>query len=374
MCLLSHICEQGVSLYLYAKIMNILFSPLMIKSVLLKNRIVLSPMCQYSSEDGYANSWHLVHLGSRAVGGTALIICEASAVSPQGRITPGDLGIWKDEHIDVLQKITSFIHQNGSVAGIQLAHAGRKASCDVPWNGGRQLPLDGNGWQTAAPSAVPFFATDRHPEELTIAGIEKIINDFHTAAIRALKAGFKVLEIHAAHGYLINEFLSPLANFRTDEYGGLFENRIRLLLQVIDSVKSVWPDDLPVFVRISATDWVEGGWAIDDSIRLAVILKSKGVDLIDCSSGGMVPDAKVETGPGYQVKFAEAIRASGILTGAVGMITDASQAENILSEGKADLVFLAREFLRDPYFPLHAARELDADTHWPDQYKRAKIK
>lgn len=354
--------------------MSKLFSPLTIRSIQLKNRIVLSPMCQYSSEDGYANDWHLVHLGSRAVGGAALIICEASAVSPEGRITPADLGLWKDEHIEYLSRITSFITQNGSVAGIQLAHAGRKASCEVPWKGGKQLALNEGGWQTLAPGNVPFAETDRNPEELTISGIERIIDNFRTAGIRARKAGFKVLEIHAAHGYLLNEFLSPLCNKRTDIYGGTFENRIRILLEVTDAIRSVWSDEYPVFVRISATDWVEGGWTIDDSLKLAGILKDKGVDLIDCSSGGMVPYAKIVTGPGYQVKFSEAVRTTGILTGAVGMITDAPQAETILTDGKADLVLIAREFLRDPYFPLHAAKELGVDTVWPDQYLRAKNK
>ena len=352
--------------------MSKLFSPLSIKSVNFKNRIAVPSMCQYSAEDGFASDWHLVHLGSRAVGGAGLIMAEASAVSPEGRISPGDLGIWKDEHIDNLQRITAFIHHNGSIAGIQLAHAGRKASCETPWNGGLQIPVKDGGWQTIAPSSIPFRETDAKPLELTVQGIEKVIEDFRAAAERALRAGFKVIEIHAAHGYLINEFLSPLSNQRKDHYGETFENRIRLLLQVTDAVNTVWPNDLPLFVRISASDWAQGGWNIDDSVKLAEILKSKGVDLIDCSSGGVVSHAKIEVGPGYQVQFSEAVKASGILTGAVGMITHALQADEILSSGKADLVFLAREFLRNPYFPLRAAKELRSELSWPVQYERAK--
>lgn len=353
--------------------MSSLFTPLSIKSVTIKNRIGVSPMCQYSSEDGFANDWHLVHLGSRAVGGAGLIIAEASAVSPEGRITPSDLGIWKDEHIDYLKKITTFIYKNGSVAGLQLAHAGRKASCRSPWDGGTQISPAEGGWQTLAPVAVPFREADNPPEELNLPGIRKVIEDFRDAASRAFAAGFKVIEIHAAHGYLINEFLSPLINNRKDEYGGTFENRILLLLQIIESVKSVWPENLPLFVRISATDWTDGGWNIDDSVRLARILQDCGVDLVDCSSGGMVPQAKIVTGPGYQVPFAQALKSTGILTAAVGMITSVKQAEEIISAGKADLVFLAREYLRDPYFPLHAAKELGSEIEWPVQYQRAKI-
>jgi 2,4-dienoyl-CoA reductase-like NADH-dependent reductase (Old Yellow Enzyme family) len=332
-----------------------LFNPIQIKSLIFKNRIVVSPICQYSSEDGFANDWHLVHLGSRATGGAALIISEASAVSPEGRISPGDLGIWKDDHIENLKRITDFIHGHGSVAGIQLAHAGRKASSEVPWKGGQQIAIENGGWETVAPSAVPFKNIDRAPQELDADGLKKVIEDFKSAASRALAAGFKVIEIHAAHGYLLNEFLSPLSNFRKDEYGGTFENRIRLLLEILVAVQTVWPVDLPIFVRISVSDWAEGGWEIDDSVELAKILKDKGVDLIDCSSGGLVSHAKIQAGPGYQVHFAEAVKTAGILTGAVGMITSAEQAEEILTDGKADLILLAREFLRDPYFPLHAA-------------------
>ena len=353
--------------------MSKLFSPLSIKSVTFKNRIVVSPMCEYSSVDGFANEWHLVHLGSRAVGGAGLIITEATAVSPEGRISPGDLGIWKNAHLDKLKTIVSFIHRQGSVAGIQLAHAGRKASADLPWNGGAQLTREAGGWQTVAPGPVPFNEGEMIPEALTRECITKVVNDFRAAAERALAAGFKLIEIHAAHGYLINEFLSPLSNPRTDEYGGSFENRIRLLLEIIGAVQAVWPQDLPLFVRISATDWAPGGWNETDSVKLSLLLKEKGVDLVDCSTGGLVPGVKIPVGPGYQVRFAAQVKKeAGILTGAVGMITGAAQAEAILVNGEADLIIMARELLRDPYFPLHAARELGVDIEWPNQYKRAK--
>ncbi len=332
----------------------------------------MSPMCQYSSTDGFSNDWHLIHLGSRASGGAGLIIAEATAVSPEGRITPSDLGIWKDEHISGLKKIVSFIHQQGSVAGIQLAHAGRKASCAVPLEGGKQLNVKNGGWQTVAPSDLPFLAEDRTPESLNKEGINKVISDFKAASSRALTAGFKVIEIHSAHGYLLQEFLSPLSNHRTDEYGGSFENRIRLLQKVIDGIKSVWPAENPLFVRLSSTEWTDGGWTIDDSIKLACILKGLGVDLIDCSSGGNIYNAKIPVGPGYQVPFSEAIRKTGVLTGTVGFITSATQAESILQGGKADLVLLGRELLRNPYFPLNAAHELGEDVPWPVQYLRAK--
>lgn len=354
--------------------MSALFSPLTIKSVTFKNRITVSPMCQYSSADGFANDWHLVHLGSRAVGGAALIMQEATAVSPEGRISPGDMGIYKDEHIAKLQTITAFIHTQGAVAGIQLAHAGRKASHNIPWKGDRQIPSDAQeGWQTVAPSAIPFAPGTESPEALDRAGIQKVIYDYKAAAVRAVQAGYKVVEIHAAHGYLIHEFLSPLSNQRTDAYGGSFENRIRLLLEIVEAVKTVWPDTLPLFVRISATDWAEGGWDGDASVQLAAVLKNHGVDLIDCSTGGLVPGVKIPVGPGYQVPFAEKIRKeTGILTSAVGMITSAQQAEEILQNGQADLIFLARQALRDPYFSLHAAKELGVDVEWPVQYTRAK--
>lgn len=330
-------------------------------------------MCEYSSEDGFANDWHLVHLGSRAVGGAALVIAEASAVSPEGRITYGDLGIYKDEHIEKLTQITGFIHAHGAVAGIQLAHAGRKASHEVPWKGNAQLhPDEPNGWHSVAPSAIAFTESEYPPVELDKAGIEKVKADFKAATLRALKAGFKVIEIHGAHGYLINEFLSPLSNHRTDEYGGTFENRIRFLLEIIESIQEVWPEENPLFLRISASEWIEGGWTIEDSVALAKIVKDKGIDLVDCSSGGNAAGAKISVGPGYQVPFAEAVRETGILTGAVGMITEALQTDSIIQTGQADLVFIARELLRDPYFPLRAAHELGHEVKWPVQYERGK--
>ncbi len=354
--------------------MSKLFSPLTIKDITFKNRLTVSPMCQYSSADGFANDWHLVHLGSRAVGGAALVMQEATAVTPEGRITPGDLGLYKDEHIAKLQSITSFIHAQGAVAGIQLAHAGRKAGHRIPWEGGRQIPAaDPEGWQTVAPSAVPFAPGEEAPEALSIEGIRKVTDDFRAAAGRALTAGYKVVEIHAAHGYLINEFLSPLSNRRTDEYGGSFENRIRLLLEITEAVKTVWPATLPLFVRISASDWAPGGWDEHDSVQLSAVLKTRGVDLMDCSSGGLVPGVKIPVGPSYQVPFAERIKKeTGMLTGAVGLITEIQQAEDILQRGQADLIFMARESLRDPYFPLRAARQTGEEVRWPVQYERAK--
>jgi 2,4-dienoyl-CoA reductase-like NADH-dependent reductase (Old Yellow Enzyme family) len=353
--------------------MSDLFSPLKIKNTEFRNRIVVSPMCEYSSVDGFASDWHLVHLGSRAVGGAALVIAEATAVSPEGRISPGDLGIWKDEHIEKLKQITGFIHEHGSVAGVQLAHAGRKASHEVPWRGNKQIPSNNeNGWKAVAPSPVAFSESEEVPFELDKTGIEKIKTDFKAAAARALEAGFKVIEIHAAHGYLIHEFYSPLSNHRTDEYGGSFENRIRLLLEVVASVKESWPAENPLLVRISSTDWTEGGWTADDSVNLAKRLKEAGADLVDCSSGGNVL-AKIPLKPGYQVEFAERIRKeSGILTGAVGLITEAKQADEIIKSGQADMVLLARELLRDPYFPLRAAHQLGQEIKWPIQYERAK--
>jgi 2,4-dienoyl-CoA reductase-like NADH-dependent reductase (Old Yellow Enzyme family) len=355
--------------------MSILFSPLTIGEVTFRNRIVVSPMCQYSSQDGFANDWHLVHLGSRAVGGAGLVITEAASVTPEGRISPEDLGIWKDEHICELKKITSFIHQRGSVAGIQLAHAGRKAGSSSPWKGSTQLSLKEGGWETLAPSAIGFNSTNRPPIALDNSGIERIITSFKDAAERALEAGFKVIEIHAAHGYLINEFLSPLSNQRQDEYGGSFENRIRLLLEVIKAVKEVWPESYPLFIRISATDWVEDGWQIEDSVNLSKILKTKGVDLIDCSSGGVISGVKIPLVPGYQVHLAEEVRKKAdILTAAVGLITEAEQAEQILQDSKADLILFARESLRNPYLPLSFAQQLGAEIQWPLQYERAKPK
>jgi 2,4-dienoyl-CoA reductase-like NADH-dependent reductase (Old Yellow Enzyme family) len=351
-----------------------LFSPIKIKNIEFKNRLMVSPMCEYSSEDGFANNWHLVHLGSRAVGGAALIITEAAAVSAEGRISYGDLGIYKDEHVEKLKEITDFIHQHGSVAGIQLAHAGRKASHELPWNGNAQIPSDQpNGWKSVAPSAIPFTPDEEAPIELNKVGIEKVKADFKAAALRALAAGFKVIELHGAHGYLLHEFLSPLSNHRKDEYGGSFENRIRFLLEIIESVKEVWPEENPLFIRISASDWTEGGWTADDSVALAKVLINKGIDLVDCSTGGNVAGAKIPLKPGYQVEFAEKIKKeAGILTGAVGLITTATQADEIIQTGQADLVIMAREFLRDPYFPLRAAHELGVEVKWPVQYERAK--
>jgi len=353
--------------------MSKLLSPLTIRDIRFKNRIVISPMCQYSSVDGFANDWHLVHLGARALGGAALIIQEATAISAEGRISPGDAGIYKDEQIEGWLRITRFLEEHGTVPGIQLAHAGRKASCAVPWKGGKEIPLDAGGWNTVAPSAIPLHEEDRSPNALDEAGIKKVISDFKTAAERSLKAGYKLIEIHAAHGYLINEFLSPLTNQRTDQYGGSYNNRTRLVLEVVDAIRSVWPAQLPLFIRISATDWAEGGWNEEDSVQLTRVLKNRGVDLVDCSSGGLLPQVKIPVGPGYQVPFAEKIKKeTGMLTGAVGLITDIHQAEAILQKEQADLIVIARASLRDPHFALHAAKELGEDIDWPVQYERAK--
>jgi 2,4-dienoyl-CoA reductase-like NADH-dependent reductase (Old Yellow Enzyme family) len=329
-------------------------------------------MCQYSCDDGFATDWHLMHLGSRAVGGAALVFTEATAIEPRGRISLRDLGIWKDGHIAMLARIAANIRAQGAAPGIQLAHAGRKASITVPWEGSAFIPESEGGWRTVAPSAIPFRDSDTPPLELSKPQICAIVQAFGAAAGRALSAGFEVLEIHGAHGYLINEFLSPHANHRGDEYGGAFENRTRFVREVVEAIRGVWPDSLPMFVRISASDWVDGGWTIADSVRLASMLNPLGIDLIDCSSGGLVPYAKIEPSPGFQVPFAERIRReTGILTGAVGMITEPRQADCIVREGRADLVLLARQFLRDPYFPLHAAKALGAEIPPPVQYKRA---
>ena len=350
-----------------------LFHPLKIRSVELKNRIVVSPMCQYSSVDGFANDWHLVHLGTRAVGGAALVFTEAAAVSAEGRITHHDLGLYKDEHIEFLKRITDFIKAQGAVAGIQLAHAGRKASHHRPWEGGAALNSHEHPWTTKAPSALPYKEGEPLPQELSKEEIKKVVDDFKQAALRAKKAGFQVIELHGAHGYLLHEFLSPLSNRRSDEYGGTFENRIRFVLQITEAVREVWEAALPLFVRLSATDWVEGGWTVEESVELAKILKTKGVDLIDCSSGGNSPGQKITLGPLYQTPFAERIKKeAGIMTGAVGLITKSSEAEGIISHERADLVFMARQLLREPYFPLHAAKELNVDLPWPPQYDRAK--
>ena len=335
---------------------------------------MVSPMCQYSSQDGFSNEWHLVHLGSRAVGGAALVFTEATAVSPEGRISPQDLGIWKDEHIEGLQRITHFIREHGSVPGIQLAHAGRKGSTRPPWAPHGVIPAAEGGWETVAPSAIPFREQEPNPLALTQEGIQQVISDFKVAAQRALTAGFQVIELHAAHGYLLHQFLSPLSNQRTDAYGGSFDNRVRLLLEIIQAVQEVWPADLPLMVRISATDWVEEGWTADDSVALAKLLVNKNIDLIDCSTGGNVPHATIPVGPLYQVPFADRIRKETTMsTGAVGMITTATEAEKVLADGSADLIFMARALLRDPYFPLHAAKELGDTIAWPKQYERAKL-
>jgi 2,4-dienoyl-CoA reductase-like NADH-dependent reductase (Old Yellow Enzyme family) len=352
--------------------MHPLFSPLELRSVTFPNRIGVSPMCQYSSVDGFATDWHLVHLGSRAVGGAGLVMLEASAVVPEGRITPSDLGIWKDEHICKLECIAAFLQSQGARAGVQLAHAGRKASMSAPWHGERLVPLAEGGWTPVAPSAIPFNDKYAVPKELDLAGIDAVVAAFAAAANRAHRAGFDLVEIHAAHGYLLHEFLSPLSNHRTDQYGGTLENRARLLLEVTDAVRSAWPLDLPLFARISATDWVEGGWTIDESVEVARMLKKRGVDLVDCSSGGNVPSAKIPVAPGYQVPFAGRIRReAGISTAAVGMVTEPMQANDIIANGDADLVLLAREMLRDPYFAVHAAAAITETASWPEQYLRA---
>ncbi len=350
-----------------------LFDPLSIRDVQFANRVFVSPMCQYSSTDGYANDWHFVHLGSRAVGGAALVFTEATAVLPEGRISPQDLGIWSDDHIEELSRIVRFVQGQGSVAGMQLAHAGRKASTYRPWDGDGALPESEGGWkEVVAPSAVAFADNYPAPHALTVEGIQKIVSAFADAARRASDAGFRVIEIHAAHGYLVHEFLSPLSNQRSDLYGGSFENRTRIVREIVEAVRRSWPERNPLFMRISATDWVEGGWDIQQSVELARQVKGLGVDLFDCSSGGNVATAKIPVGPGYQTPFAEEIRrACNILTGTVGMITSPVQAEHILSTGQADAVILAREMLRDPYWPLRAARELGQAMTWPPQYVRA---
>ena len=353
--------------------MSQLFSPLKLRSVQFKNRIFVSPMCQYSSNDGMPTDWHLVHLGSRAVGGAALVMVEATAVSPEGRISPWDSGIWSNDHAQAFKRITAFIKAQSAVPGIQLAHAGRKASTDVPWRGGAPLGLDKGGWQTLAPSPLPFDEYSPLPREMSAADIADVIAQFARGARYALEAGFEVVEIHMAHGYLLHEFLSPLANRRSDPFGGSLEGRTRFPLKVADSVRQAWPAHLPLFVRISSTDWVEGGWDLAQSIELSRRLKEIGVDLIDCSSAGMVPHARIPAGPGFQVPFAAAIRREADMpTSAVGFITNPVQAEQIVALGEADAVLLAREMLRDPYWPLHAAKALNADVPWPPQYLRAK--
>ncbi len=346
-----------------------LLTPLKLRGVTFRNRIAVSPMCQYSAENGFANDWHLVHLGSRAAGGAGLVIVEATAVLPEGRITPKDVGLWSDEHMEPLARIARFVHSQGALAGIQLAHAGRKASCDVPWNGGAALKPEDGGWQVVGPSPIAFGLDSPTPVALTKDGIEVVIAAFEAAARRALKAGFKVIEIHSAHGYLLHEFLSPLSNERTDDYGGSLENRMRFVLQVAERLRAIIPEELPLFVRISATDWAPGGWDDTQSVELARHLKGLGVDLIDVSSGGLIPNAKIPMQKGYQVPFARRIRDEAeIRTGAVGLITDPEYANQIVTGGDANLVLIAREFLRDPYFALNAQRALGAEPDWPVQY------
>lgn len=354
--------------------MSRLFSPWRLRSITFRNRIFVSPMCQYSSIDGLPTDWHLVHLGSRAVGGAALVMMEATAVTADGRITMADQGLWNDAQMVALLPITAFIKSQGAVAGIQLAHAGRKASTEVPWRGGQPLAPDSTGgWRPQAPSALPYAAGYTTPHALDATEIAAIVVAFVQAARRAIDAGFEVLELHMAHGYLLHEFLSPLSNHRTDEYGGTLANRLRLPLAVVTAVRAVWPERYPLLVRISATDWVEGGWDIDQSVTFAQALAPAGVDLIDCSSGGLVADARIPAGPGYQTPFATRIRtATGLPTGAVGLITDPLQAEQIVATGLADCVFLAREMLRDPYWPQRAARALHAEASGPPQYERAR--
>jgi 2,4-dienoyl-CoA reductase-like NADH-dependent reductase (Old Yellow Enzyme family) len=351
-----------------------LFTPLQIREVRFRNRIGVSPMCEYSSEDGFANDWHLVHLGSRAVGGAALVTTEATAVLPEARISPQDLGLWKDEQIPMLARIFRFIEDHGAVPAMQLAHAGRKASTAAPWDGGGAVDESKGGWRPIfGPSAIPFSPASQTPEPLDTAGIGRVVQAFADAARRAREAGARLIEIHSAHGYLLHEFLSPLSNQRGDRYGGALENRTRLLREVVQAVRGVWPASLPLFVRISATDWVEGGWTIEDSVCLAKQLHPLGVDLIDCSSGGAVPNVAIPAGSGFQVPFAQTIREeTGIATAAVGIITAPAQADHIVRTGQADMVFVARELLRDPYWPLRAAEELRQSGPWPKQYLRAK--
>lgn len=347
-----------------------LLTPLTVREVTFRNRIAVSPMCQYIATNGFADDWHLVHLGSRAVGGAGLVMVEATAVTPQGRITPGDLGIWDDAHIEPLARIARFLERMGAVPGIQLAHAGRKGSCDVPWKGGRRLKTEAEGgWPVVAPSPIPFHPGDPPPIPLDRKGIESVIAAFAAAARRALAAGFKVIEIHAAHGYLLHSFLSPLSNQRDDEYGGSLSNRMRLVLSVAQELRRLVPAGLPLFVRVSATDWVEGGWDLPQSIQLATALCLLGVDLIDCSSGGVVPKAAIPVGKNYQVPFAAAVRKeTGILTGAVGLITEPDQANDIIISGSADMVLLARAMLREPYWALHAEQALNQQPSWPLPY------
>ena len=351
-----------------------LFTPITFRGLTLRNRVVVSPMCQYSSRDGFANDWHLAHLGAFAVGGAGLVLSEAAAVTPEGRISPHDLGIWDDAHVPFLRRINEFLHAQGAASGIQLAHAGRKASTARPWEGGGRVTPANGGWDDVqAPSAIPFADNYPQPHALTHERIRRVIDDFRDAARRAHEAGFQVIELHAAHGYLLHEFLSPLANQRTDEYGGSFANRARLTHEVVAAIREVWPADLPLFVRLSSTDWVPGGWDADETVQLSRELAAVGVDLIDCSSGGLATSQQIPVAPGYQVPFARRVRhEAGIATGAVGLITTPAQAQQVVENGDADLVLMAREFLRQPRWPLQAARELGQEITWPRQYERAK--
>jgi 2,4-dienoyl-CoA reductase-like NADH-dependent reductase (Old Yellow Enzyme family) len=355
--------------------MSHLFEPFTLRSLVLPNRIVVSPMCQYSSVDGIANDWHLVHLGSRAAGGAGIVMVEATAVTADGRISPEDLGIWTDAHVEPLARIVRFVKQQRSSAGLQIAHAGRKGSTFRPWSGRGAIPIAAGGWQPVGPTDEPFDDGFPVPRPLTASDIAGIVEAFRAAATRAAAAGFDVLEIHAAHGYLIHEFLSPLTNKRTDRYGGSFDNRIRLCVEIVDAVRAVWPDNHPLFIRMSATDWADGGWNLDEAVELACRLRTRGVDLVDCSSGGNVAHVHIPVAPGYQVPFAERIRRDArIATGAVGLITEPAQANAIVTEGRADVVLLARELLRDPYWPLHAAQALGHVVPWTPQYLRAAPK
>jgi 2,4-dienoyl-CoA reductase-like NADH-dependent reductase (Old Yellow Enzyme family) len=351
-----------------------LFTPLTLRGVTLRNRIAVSPMCQYSSTDGFADDWHFVHLGQFAVGGAAVVLTEAMSVLPEGRISPHDLGLWRDEQVEMLARIGWFVRAQGALWGAQLAHAGRKASTARPWDGGGPVDVASGGWTPiVGPSALPFDAGYQTPAALDDAGIAQVIDAFKSAALRALAAGMEILEVHGAHGYLLHQFLSPLSNERTDKYGGSFENRTRLIREVIAAIRSIWPEALPISVRLSASDWTEGGWTPEETTELARLLGQDGADIIDVSSGGNVPKVRIPVGPGYQVPFAEQVRrGSGMVTGAVGMITHPHQAETIVRTGQADLVFLARELLRDPHWPLRAAHELRQPTVWPSQYERAK--
>ena len=352
--------------------MSVLFSPLRLRGLELRNRVFVSPMCQYSSQDGLPTDWHLVHLGSRAAGGAALVMAEASAVEPAGRISPGDAGMWSEAHAQAWAPVARFIRSQGAAPAIQLAHAGRKASTAVPWEGGGPLLSGSASWTPLGASPIPFDVGYATPRALTAAELTAVVARFAESARLALKAGFEVVELHYAHGYLVHSFLSPLSNQREDAYGGGFDGRARLALEIAAAVRRVWPERLPLFVRVSATDWAEGGWDLPQTVELARRLKALGVDLIDCSSGGLVPHAKIPAAPGYQVPFAATVRReAGIATGAVGMITEPAQAEEIVASGQADAVLLARQILRDPYWPLHAAAALKADGPWPKQYRRA---